>query len=244
MFNKPSWHFGSGRLMFRKDGGTPISVATLQGVDIDISASTKELMGANQYAEATARTGGKITGKVQSGRFDHRIVTELFFGAMADDVSTGLVVPVDRLPVIVPDGVLVVAENGEFDMDLGVVLEATGQAFRRSFEAELQAGEYAVDETEGSYRFAAADAGKKVLLSYLMVDTTRGQTTIITNPLMGEAPTFELVSFDAKGLFLQLYACQFSKLSLQRKNEDFLIPNLEFSAVADEVRGVGRISGV
>ena len=242
MFNKANWHFGAGDLVLRKTGKTPVTVATLQGIDVDISASTKELMGSNLFAEAVQRTGTKISGKVQSGRFDHRLVSEFLLGAADADVTEGLLVPVQEPITIDADGVTIVAGGATFDMDLGVRDVATGGALKR-VTGVPSTGEYAVNEATGEYTFAAADQGDKVLVKYVKRDAARGTTTTIANQMMGDAPTFELVSYDAKGLFLQLYAVQFNKLSLSRKNEDFLVPNLEFAAFADDVRGVGRISG-
>lgn len=241
MFQKQSWHFGAGELVLTVQGKTPITVATLQGIDVDISGSTKELMGSRQFAEAVQRTGTKISGKIQSGRFDHRVVTELFFGSADEDVTTGLLVPVER-PVTIDAAQLSTEAVAGFDMDLGVRDAATGGSFKRVAEAPA-AGEYSVSAT-GAYTFAAADANRKVVTKFVKVDATRGTTTTITNQLMGDAPTFELISYDTKGLFLHLFSVQFNKLSLSRKNEDFLIPNLEWGAFADDVRGIGRMSGV
>ena len=243
MFQKSNWHFGAGQLLFRAQGATPIRVATLQGIDVDISASTKELMGSRQFAEATQRTGIKISGKVQMGRWDGRIVSELLLGAKEADVSAGTVVVVDNEPGTVPvgGGEITVTKGATFDMDMGVRDVATAGFYRR-VSAAPAAGEYAVDDATGDYTFAAADAGKKVQISYAYIDLAKGSTTTISNQEMGESPTFELVTYDS-GLFMQLYACTFSKLSLSRKNEDFVIPNMEWSAAADDVRGVGRLSG-
>ncbi|AOZ05963.1 hypothetical protein [Cupriavidus malaysiensis] len=242
LFNKADWHFGAGMLRYLKAGTTPIRVATLQGIDVDISASSKELMGSRNFAEATARAGTKITGKVQAGRWDHRVVTELFFGSKDEDTSAGMVVPVDDEPaVIVADG-YTVAGGAKFDMDMGVRDVATG-GFLVRVAKDPKAGQYAVNEATGKYTWAAADKDKKVQISYTKIDVSRGATTLITNAEMGEVPTFELITYDQKGLFLHLYAVTFNKLSLARKNEDFVIPNMEWSAAADDVRGVGRLSG-
>lgn len=243
MFQKSNWHFGAGQLLFRAQGMTPIRVATLQGIDVDISASTKELMGSRQFAEATQRTGIKISGKVQAGRWDGRVVSELLLGAKEADVTAGTVVVIDNEPGTVPvgGGEIAVTKGATFDMDMGVRDVATAGFYRR-VSAAPEAGEYSIDEATGEYTFAAADAGKKVQISYAYIDLTAGTTTTISNQEMGESPTFELVTYDS-GLFLQLYACTFSKLSLSRKNEDFVIPNMEWSAAADDVKGVGRLSG-
>ncbi|WP_321914816.1 hypothetical protein [Paraburkholderia sp. J11-2] len=244
MYSKPHWSFGAGRLYYRPPGGTPIKVATLQGVDIDISGSPKDLIGENQFPEATVRAGTKITGKVQSGRFDGRVISNLFFGASetAGTIQQGLLVPVENQPAqIGADGTVTPPlGSATFDTDLGPTDPKTGWAFKRVDENPAE-GEYVVDIDTGEYTFDVASSGRSVLLSYIKSDASLGETTTIANDLMGEAPTFGLISYDKK-ILIELYSCQFSKLSLQRKNEDFLIPNMEFGASADDVLGVGRIS--
>jgi hypothetical protein len=246
MFKKASWHFGAGRLFFRPQGAAPIRVATLQEIDIDISATQKDLIGENQFAEATVRAGMKITGKVQTARFDSRIISQLFLGASeaAGSINPGLLIAVNDQAVQIAAGGVAALDLGDatYDKDLGVIDAATGDAFSW-VNADPAPGEYTVDVQTGAYLFDETYVGKRVLLSYIKADASQGETTTITNELMGESPTFELVSTDSKGLLIELYACQFNKLSLQRKNEDFLIPNLEFAACADDLRGVGRISG-
>ena len=246
MYKKANWFFGAGELIARPAGGTPVRVATLQGVDIDIGATPKNLIGSRQYAEASVRAGSTISGKIQSGRFDGRLISNLFLGASETDgsIQTGLIIPVtDEIVTIGEDGTVTPKLAGAtFDSDLGAVDFQT-RGIYKWVKQDPASGEYTYDEATGEYSFAEADAGKKVALSYLKVDQTRGETTTIRNDEMGEQASFELISYDKKGLFIHLYACQFNKATLQRKNDDYLIPNLEFDAYADDVRGVGRISG-
>jgi len=218
-------------------------VAALRGVDIDISFSTKDLVGERTFAEATARAAATITGKVASGRFDGRAVGQLFFNEEPTEGRIELVSEKRQaVPATTPFTVNVIGVGETFDSDLGVVDGATGGFFDRVDDAgDLVPGKYLV--SGGTYTFDEDDAGKTVLVSF-MRGVSGGSTTLITNQMMDIAPTFELVSADSKGMMIQLYACTFSKLTLQRKNDDFLIPNMEFGAYADDIRGVGRLSGV
>lgn len=246
MYKKANWFFGAGELIARPKGGTPVRVATLQGVDIDIGATPKNLIGSRQYAEASVRAGSTISGKIQSGRFDGRLISNLFLGASEVDgsIQSGLIVPVtDEIVTIDDDGSATPKLGGaKFDSDLGAI-DLVSRGAYKWVKQDPAAGEYTYDEATGDYTFSVDDAGKKVALSYLKFDSTQGTTTTITNDEMGEQQSFELISYDKKGLFIQLYACQFNKATLQRKNDDYLIPNLEFDAYADDIRGVGRISG-
>ena len=62
---------------------------------------------------------------------------------------------------------------------------------------------------------------------------------------MGQAPTFKLVLANVTGGMksrLTLNQCMGSKLSLDFKNEDWTIPEFDFSAFADAANNVGVFS--
>ena len=97
-----------------------------------------------------------------------------------------------------------------------------------------------------AFLFAAADTGKSVLcsLEYSAVSTT-GKIVTITNQLMGYAPTFRAAlnfSYGGKSFTFNLNSCISSKLSLPLKNDDFVIPEFDFSAVADAAGNIGYVA--
>lgn len=94
-----------------------------------------------------------------------------------------------------------------------------------------------------SFEYYSGDAGKTVQFQY-DYNVTSGKTITITNNMMGTAPTFETelyTTLDGVPIVLCLNACTTDKLSLNMKNEDFLIPNFSWSAFADAADIVGHI---
>ncbi len=100
--------------------------------------------------------------------------------------------------------------------------------------ASPAAGQYAL--AAGVYTLAAADAGKALLLNYTYTVAAGGQRFAVTNQLTGTTPTFQaqfFTTFQGQAVSLKLNACTASKLSMQTKLEDFVIPEFDFSCFAD-----------
>jgi hypothetical protein len=214
---------------------TPLMLAVTQEVSVDISGDIKELYGQNQFPVQVARGKMKITGKVKYGQFNGAVVNSLFFGqtvtsslySIVNDV-TGAVIPSTPF-TITP----VVPSSGTWTGDLGV-RNSSGNPMTRVASAPTT-GQYSV--TAGAYLFAAADTGQTVFISYQYTATsTVAKTSVVQNVAMGQAPQFRADFFNqlgGNGLALTLYACVSNKLALQTKLDDFMIPELDFSAFAD-----------
>lgn len=126
-------------------------------------------------------------------------------------------------------------------VDLGVYNAGTGIQMTRVSGGPI-AGEYMFDGTSGAYNFSTTDqaAGVKVLPSYTYAQTTSGGRITAYNQKMGSSPVFKLQlgnSFLSNKLGLTVYQCVPTKMSWDFKNEDFTIPDFEFSAFVD---GLGR----
>lgn len=213
---------------------TPVQVATLKDVSIDISYTEKELRGANTFPEDVARAGGKISGKAKSGRINGGLMQLLLTGATQ---STGRVIPVSGETGTIPTTpfTITVANGATFDTDLGVIDLNTGLAMVRVASAPAT-GQYSVNTATGVYTFAAADTGHQVAFRYLYKNTTLGTTLDYSNQLMGTAQTFEVTVFNSYAggdHGFRLYACTLPKLSLSYKNEDYTESDIDFSAFAN-----------
>jgi hypothetical protein len=237
--------FGSGTLYgVRSDiaTATPVKFGALQDIQIDFTFQTRELYGQNQYPLTIARGQGKITGKAKFAQVNGALFNSLFFG---QSLATGAVVNIPSEPWTVPGSApyQVTATNGAtLVTDLGVTYAATGLALTKVVSAPT-VGQYTVSNV-GLYGFAAADAGAAVLLAYIYTSTS-GNRTAIANQVMGSGPTFQAVfteTFNGKPLSLTLNACVASKLSLATKNDNFTIPELDFSAYGDSSQNIGTIS--
>ena len=131
------------------------------------------------------------------------------------------------------------ANASAFKADLGVFALSTGKFLARVTSGPT-AGQYAVS-TGGVYTFASADAGLARKLYYSYGASGSGQTITVTNPLMDSGPTFRAAlvqTFRGKQLVLTAWACQSFKLAMPLKQDDFTLPEIDFSAQDD---GAGNI---
>ena len=97
--------------------------------------------------------------------------------------------------------------------------------------------------TAGTYLFAAADVGKTMYIAfqYSAVSTTAKKGTI-QSLVMGPAPKCRIdlsMPYGAKMMTLALTTCVSSKLTLATKQDDFIIPEMDFDALGDPFGNVG-----
>jgi hypothetical protein len=236
--------FGAGTLIGKVGTSTPLQFGILQECSIDFNFSLKELFGSYQFPADIGRGTAKIAGKAKQGDIDADIFGNLFF----DDTPTvGQLLLVQSEPGVVPAGApytITVAGAATFIGDEGVYYAASGQRLQR-VSAAVAAGEYIVNEATGVYTFAAADANAAVKITYSKTSTTGGKEIAITSNLLGDAPSFGVLfngTRNGKQMNISLNRCISSKLTLATKLEDFLIPEFDFSAMADDSGNVGMIS--
>jgi carbon monoxide dehydrogenase subunit G len=226
---------------------TPVQFGTLQDISTDLSFEEKLLYGAYQFPIAVGRGKGKFSFKAKQASLSGLILSDLFFGLPA---VAGIKNTVQNFAASVPGATtytITVAppSSGTFVKDLGVLSGTTGVPFKKVASAPAT-GQYSVSAL-GVYTFAAADANAAVLISYeySAVSTAGPKSIAITNQLMGYAPEFQAVlnmSFQGKAVTLSLNRCTSSKFSLPFKNDDFVVPEFEFSAMADGAGNIGYIA--
>lgn len=215
---------------------SPILFGVLQNVSVDISGDIKELNGQNQFAVAVGRGKGKIGLKASFAQINGAIINSLFFGqtmtsGILSDVYDTTGAPIPSTPFAITP---TVPSSGTWTADLGV-RDANGLPMTR-VAATPATGQYMV--AAGVYTFAAADTGKTVFISYQYTATsTVAKTSTVLNVPMGYAPKFRCDLFNGysgKALSLTLFACVASKLTLATKLDDFMMPDFEASAFADD----------
>ncbi len=244
------YNFGAGTLfLVRTDIATPtpVRVGTLQDVSVDMSFDVKELYGAYQAPVAVARGKQKITGKAKFAKLNARQINDAFFGqtmttgeqvqVVDEGGPNGTVIPASPYQITVVNGASMSA--GTPGVDLGVFNAGTGVQMTRVASAPI-AGQYSCDMTTGKYTFSAADqtSGIAVVISYSYFQTTSGGRITAYNQLMGSSPTFRMNlgnQYGGNKLALTLYSAIPTKMSWDFKNEDFTVPNFEFSAFADSL---------
>jgi hypothetical protein len=233
------FNFGTGFLFGNPNGGnqatnpTPEYFGTVQDIDVEISATIKELRGNLQFPDDTAIADKKLSGKIKLGRLEVQVFNQLFF---ADSLVAGVsAISPRELHTAATTITIVPPSSGVFSVDLGVSYSATGQPFVKVPSAPA-VGQYAVNVSTGVYTFASGDVGTGALISYTYTIAASGSTLTVNNQVQGYGPQFELwlsEPYQNAGNGLHLYACKASKLGSPRKRDDYVIAELDFEAFAN-----------
>lgn len=220
---------------------TPVQFGNLQDVSADFSFEEKMLYGSRQHPIAIGRGKAKFTFKAKTASMNGSILSDLLFGKPAQS-SLLLVVNGFQASLTSTDVIVVPPNGGTFSGDLGVI-GAGGKVFKKVASAPA-AGQYSVSPI-GDYAFSAEDQGATVGISYSYTGgTTNGKLITITNELMGQAPFFSInldTSYNGKGMTFVFNKCLASKFSFPFKNDDFSVPDFDFSAMADDNGVVGYV---
>ncbi|HLI84789.1 MAG TPA: hypothetical protein VKV17_12780 [Bryobacteraceae bacterium] len=237
--------FGSGTIVATPFGPnaagnpTPLQLGTMQECSVEFSASQKELYGKLQFPVAIARTAGKLNMKAKFATIYAKVLNDLFFGAT---VGTGgqQIAQINEAHAIAATITITPPNSGTFVKDQGVIRSDTGINMPLSPTSNPAAGFYY--QTNGTYSFNASDvtAGFGVQISYIWsgnnLNGTAGSNSNVTNKPMGSQPTFEAWLTNSQfgmNVALRFPYCISSKLTLSMKNEDFTIPEFDFSAFSD-----------
>jgi hypothetical protein len=237
--------FGPGSLyLTRTDitNATPVNIGFANEFSLDETAETKDLYGQLQYPLVTARGTIKATGKAKAAVVSGLAINAAFHG-MSFSVGQLLMASGEAasVPAVSPYTVTV-TNSTHFDTDLGVVYAASGLPLIKVV-ATPTLGQYMV--SVGIYTFSAADEGVAVKITYAYLATMGGQTKIVTNQLIGTAPTFQLdysTSLNGNPYYLRLYQCVATKLSQSFKLTDFMMPELDFAIFANAAGNVYEAS--
>ena len=87
-----------------------------------------------------------------------------------------------------------------------------------------------------------------MLITYSYTQSVAGSKAVISNKLMGVAPTFQIDFYQTNPNVagaqwsLRLYSCISSKLSMGSKLEDFTIPEMDFEAFANASNNIGQLN--
>lgn len=232
----PAYIFGTGLLSLIPAGNnpTPVNVGVLKDVSLDISFTTKELVGQHQFPLDIARANGKITGKAKTAVLAGDLIAQFLTGSsLTVGSKLGVQGEAGTIPAAPGPYTVTVAHSADWDVDFGVY-DATDSQWLTRVASTPATGEYAV--TAGVYTFAAADTGNSVKIYYRYTAASTGKTVAYTNQLMGTGATFQLHLFNTyktNSQGLKLYAVNSTKLSLALKSDDYFESNIDFEAFAD-----------
>lgn len=225
---------------------TPLRLAQLQEIDLDFEFEEKSLYGSGQFPIGIGRGMGKITGTAKTATVSAAAYGNLFFGqtptqgirALSEDNATAVPAATPWQITATPPA------SGTFVGDLGVINLTTGQPLTKVASAPA-AGQYAVT-SGGVYTFAAADTLIPISYNYEYSATSTTATYIaLTNHKMGYMPFFKAnlqTSYAGATLNVALNKCASNKFSMPHKNDDFSVPDFDFSAFADSAGNIGYVS--
>ena len=238
------------------EAGSVDEVGTVNGAGGILTAALNA--GGTGYAVGDIATvsGGGTGGKVQVTGVAAGVVTSFSVYAAGTGYSattghatvaqsgsgSGLVVDIST--VSSGANTITVAHAGTWFQDGGVVYALTGVALLKVGSSPA-VGQYSV--SAGVYTFNAAEAGVSMQITYLYLAASGvGYDQTILNQLMGFEPIFTLsfsTTFNGQQLNWVLWNCVSSKLTLGTKLDDFLIPEMDFSAFATAAGKVIDIYG-
>lgn len=220
---------------------TPIKFGALQEASVELTFDVKELHGQSQFPLAIGRGKGKVSGKAKFAQIFGAAYNSIFFG---QTLSSGTLTSdwIETAGTAIPATPFTITptppNSGTWSVDLGV-LDSNGLPMTRVASAPA-AGQYSV--SAGVYTFAAADTGKTVFINYQYTATLAGASKIdVMNQPLGYIPTFKVELFApyaGKSMCLTLPLCVGTKLTFPTKLDDFMIPEFDFSGMAD---GSGKV---
>jgi hypothetical protein len=232
-------NFGTGSLYVIQANNataiTPRKFGVLQDINLNMAFEEKTLHGQYQAAFDIAR--GKETIKF----------TAKFAGIFADlfnQVFLGLTNAVggqtmaENESYTLAAGTQTVVNSATFLYDAGVTLN--GALMTRIASGTPTTGQYKV--AAGVYTFATADNGKTIAISYVYTLAAGSQTIAVTNQLMGFTPKFMMQLYGTRSgnaISINFNSCTSSKLGMAFKQDDFVLSDVDISAMDDQSNPLG-----
>lgn len=220
--------FGSGNLTLIPPVGasdvTPVQIAILRDVSLDVTMTTKELRGAYTFPVDIARAGAKVSGKAKYATVNGGIIASIF-----DVASTsGEVVESEENS---PSGTsLTVSHSANFVADHGVINASTGVPLAK-VTSGATGQQYSV--SAGAYTFGTTGSYN---VRYSWTNAGVGKTTKLVNTLMGSSTVYQVRLFNtfrSKHFGVKLYAATVPKIAFSFKNEDYTESDVDFECFAD-----------
>lgn len=227
---------------------TPVNIGFINEFSVDLSFSTKQLYGQNQFPLLVARGEAKCTGKMKAATLSGQALNSVLIGqtwttGTQYDATTTASTAIPTTPFQITP---VVPSTGTFDSDLGVVNAATNEPLTFVASGPV-AGQYTV--AAGVYTFSSADqvsgVSVKISFAYHFSTGATGQNMTITNQPIGTTPTFQIdykTTLYGSTYYIRLFQAIGSKAAFQHKITDFMMPEYDFEFMSNAAQQVGIIS--
>lgn len=228
------YNFGVGQLVLNPGGAnpTPVQLAVLQDVDIDMSFTEKELYGQFQLPVDVAKGEAKFAIKAKEAQISAFLLASFLAGSTsAANYTAGAINEATTLG----STTYTTVNAATFVADCGIMNLTTGLVMTRVAAGPV-AGQYSVNVATGVYTFAAGDNGANLWVSYTYGVTGSGKTVHYNNQLMGAGVSYSCTLFNifrTKVVGLKFYAVTVPKLQLPFKNNDYTIAGLDMGVYAD-----------
>ncbi|MDE1914742.1 MAG: hypothetical protein KGJ57_17415 [Sphingomonadales bacterium] len=234
--------FGAGRAFMTGNytNPTPARALVPQSQSIDFKRKVESLFGEKQFAAAVGAGEMEVTGKVEYGKTNARIYSDILFGASS---TTGSYLEADKEAATIPGTstyVVTVANATNFIYDLGVTNATTGAIMTCvAAGSEVAGTSYSVATSganKGKYTFAAGDANGNVLISYVWQQSAVGESIVMANQLQGLTGNFQAVHTLPWGTEQDMFVffnCIASSGSLSAKKSGFGTSSLDYMAAVN-----------
>jgi len=220
---------------------------------VNISFDLKTLYGQNQFPVAAGRGKGKVEISAKSGEFNPQLWTSLIFGIAPTTNVDGVV---DSAIISLVSGTttynITSPYSGKVTDDLGALNLSTGQTMQK-VASSPSAGQYSFSNSNG-YIFSATDsgAGYKISVSYSYTAAANAlapdaQSFEANNELMGYTPSCSLYlskTYGGRSTHMYFPFVVSNDFSLSMKNEDFTVPDIKMTGLADSTGKVFYINTI
>lgn len=239
--------FGTGQLVLSPNLAgtvTPIVVAVLQDISVDIAYTMVDLLGNLQFAVDKAKGQGKLSGKFKTGYFSGGLITAILAGSVSALGSQQPIISetftLAAGTYTTTKGALTVAGAAG---DLGV-FDVTANKFLTAVASGPTTGQYVPATSAGVMTFAAADNAHIMQVSYAYTAAAVGTTITLQNQMMGVNTTFGMRLFNnyqaaaggansAAAVGIYVPVTSIPKLSLAFKNTGFTEKSVDWEASAN-----------
>jgi hypothetical protein len=235
---------------------SPVQFGIVQGVTIDDEQEIKELYGSYKYPVDIGGGKSKLTVKCKQALINAELFNAVYYGQTLTSAYDAIYA--DTVGTAVPTGAgatsIHISPTAPFGgtsvyvADLGVQ-DGNGTPYTRVASSPTS-GQYTLSGQ--TYTFNDIDSGKTVFINYQYSNATNpstGKLLTVYNKPMGIQPVFSAQFFVKRFLngatrtfWRKFPNCVATKLSMDFKNDDFVVPDFEISAFADSNNIVQQMS--
>lgn len=213
---------------------TPIHLATVSGMTLDVKEDDVDLRGADLDIIDSFPSQRTVSGKITLSDFSNSLLAAVTNGVT---VAAGSKIGASHSAAIPTTPFQITVTNGAtFADDLGVINLTDGKAMTRGATA-TGTNVYAVDTATGVYTFNTADAADSVLIQYRYTAASTGTSATVAAAASSTAApkygihVYKTLAGKSWGIFIP--AARIPGLSTSFKRDGWSEVSLDFKATLD-----------